>query len=109
MVFAPVVGADFEITHGVLSLFQSSSIAERGFCNACGTPLTYRDVQRDRVSVSVGSLDEPRAVTPTGQLGAEFALPWIEASLKTPNLSVADWLKQRKLGDIGPRQHADHD
>ena len=66
MVFAPVPAVDFEITHGALSLFQSSSIAERGFCKACGTPLTYRDVQRDRVSVSVGSLDDPSAVTPTG-------------------------------------------
>ncbi len=109
MAFAPVAATDFAITRGALSRYRSSDIAERGFCNLCGTPLTYRDVDRDRISVTVGSLDNPGAVTPMGQLGAETAPPWLEAALKTPNLSVADWLKQRRRTDVGAHQHPDHD
>ena len=45
---------------GALATFRSSDIAERGFCAACGTPLTYRKPwTSDRISVTIGSLDEP--------------------------------------------------
>ena len=36
---------DFVVTRGAIATFASSDIAERGFCSACGTPLTYRGVK----------------------------------------------------------------
>ena len=33
---------DFAWTRGLPSTFRSSSLAERDFCAACGTPLSYR-------------------------------------------------------------------
>ena len=47
-------------TRGTPKVFVSSSIAERGFCRECGTPLTYRMFERDRISVTLGSLDDPQ-------------------------------------------------
>ncbi len=59
-------------TRGAPKVFVSSSIAERGFCAECGTALTYRPLRRDRIAVTIGSLDEPDTVAPTIQLGVEF-------------------------------------
>ena len=61
MVFAPVAHADFAVTHGALTLYRSSDIAERGFCASCGSPLTYRGFASDHVSVAVGTPRRPRA------------------------------------------------
>ena len=65
------VDSDFVVTRGAIAIFASSEIAERGFCSACGTPLTYRGVASRRISVTIGSLDDPDAVAPEFQLGAE--------------------------------------
>ena len=65
-------------------VFASSSAAERGFCGACGTPLTYRVHGRDRISVTLGSLDDPEAVCPVHQDGVESRLTWTRAVLDLP-------------------------
>ena len=49
----------FVFTRGEPAIYRSSEIAERGFCAFCGTPLTYRLIGRDRISVTIGSLDQP--------------------------------------------------
>ena len=69
MAFGGVPNA-FVVTRGALSIFKSSDIAERGFCAACGTPLTYRVLGGQRVGVTLGSLDHPDAVAPEEQFGA---------------------------------------
>jgi hypothetical protein len=57
-----------EFTRGKPTYFRSSEPVRRGFCNKCGTPLTY-EWKDDRVSITLGSLDHPNAVIPH----AEFA------------------------------------
>ncbi|MBL27289.1 MAG: aldehyde-activating protein [Rhodospirillaceae bacterium] len=77
--FAPlasVKNADFAWTAGAPGLFMSSTIAERGFCPACGTPLSFRYVDTDRIGVALGSLDDPSRVVPTVQYGIESRLPY---------------------------------
>ena len=59
------------ITRGALSIFKSSVIAERGFCAACGTPLTYRSLPGNLTAVTLGSLDDPNAFVPQTQYGTE--------------------------------------
>jgi hypothetical protein len=95
-------------TRGAPALFASSSIAERGFCAECGTPLTYRMKERDRVSVTLGSLDEPAAVAPAIQFGIESRLPWLDAGLAAPPRKISDWLKLSDAA-VGSRQHPDHE
>ena len=75
MAFGGVSLAEIEWT-GSPKIFASSTIAERGFCGECGTPLTWRSHGRDRISVTLGSLDDPEAVPPTEQDGIESRLCW---------------------------------
>ena len=76
LVSATVPAGDFAWTRGQAASFQSSSAAARDFCAACGTPLTFRFTPGERVSVGIGTLDEPGAVTPDEQIGIESRLPW---------------------------------
>ena len=107
--FAPMPREALVFTRGAPKLFQSSAIAERGFCAECGTPLTYRNVKSARISVTIGSLDDPEATPPEFQLEAQAAVSWIGDCLTKPNTEVDDWLKSRGVADIGNRQHPDHD
>lgn len=71
---APLAGvplADLAWTRGEPGRFRSSEAVERGFCRDCGTPLFYRVLDRDRISVSLGSLDEPDRVLPETAYGLE--------------------------------------
>ncbi len=109
MAFAPMEAAQFEITRGALGIFRSSDIVERGFCAACGTPLTYRNVTSSRISVTICSLDDPNAVTPEFQLDAESGVRWVSDCLTKPNTSTDDWFKSKGIIHVGSHQHADRD
>jgi hypothetical protein len=108
MAFVPVALADFAIKRGAIATFRSSDIADRGFCAACGTPLTYQALGRDYLDVTIGSLDEPSAVSPTRQIAADAAVAWLWAALATDNLPLDGWRAELQIPDVGSRQHPDH-
>ncbi|MEO5698234.1 MAG: GFA family protein [Burkholderiaceae bacterium] len=58
-------------TLGAPRYFESSRIARRGFCERCGTPLSFEYLASERMDLSVGSLDDPAAVTPTSHFAVE--------------------------------------
>jgi hypothetical protein len=61
--------------------YQSSPIARRGFCAACGTPLTFEFVEGDRLDLTVGSFDLPGRFRPTSHFGIENRHPaWLDTS-----------------------------
>jgi hypothetical protein len=97
-------------TRGAPKIFASSAIGERGFCAQCGTPLTYRmhELEGDRISVALGSLDQPAAVAPTIQFGVESKVPWLDGALALPAQKTADWLKLSEAA-VGNRQHPDRE
>ncbi len=99
----------FVLTRGTPAIYRSSEIAERGFCAVCGTPLTYRLIGRDRISVTIGSLDRPADIAPTVQLGVESALPWFAGLATLSTSRTEDWLKTVGVTEVGSRQHPDHD
>lgn len=72
---ATVSPETFRWTRGEPGAFQSSSMAMREFCAACGTPLAFRDLQGVR-AVTLGSLDDPEAIPPGKQIGIESRLSW---------------------------------
>jgi hypothetical protein len=108
MAFGGVRMSEFVVTRGVISTFASSDIAERGFCARCGTPLTFRALGRDRISVTVGSLDNPSAVAPTSQLGAESKVGWLDEALASPVHKISDWMKIDEAA-VGNRQQPDRE
>ena len=61
--------------------YRSSPFARRGFCAACGTPLTYEADGRERMDLTVGSFDEPGLLTPVSHAGAEsMHRAWLDTS-----------------------------
>ncbi len=106
---ASVLTAGFEVTRGRLSTFRSSDIAERGFCAACGTPLTYRSLVSDVLIVTLGSLDDPNRTPPLSQYGMESRVDWLDEALKSPANSLADWFKRKGITSLGNRQHPDQE
>jgi hypothetical protein len=100
--------ADFAWTRGKPGSFRSSELVERDFCRDCGTPLAYRALDRDRVSVSIGSLDQPDRVHPAMQHGIEGRLPDFEKFSSLPGDTTDAWAGER-LSKLASRQHPDHD
>ncbi len=112
--FAPLTGVPlekFELTRGELSIFKSSDQAERGFCRNCGTPLSFRFAGGPRISVSIGSLDEPEKVQPQSQYGIEGRLSWFAAlpTLKGDKTTEADSPELAPKIAASNHQHPDHD
>jgi hypothetical protein len=58
-------------TRGAPTPYASSKLAVRGFCNRCGTPLTFAYNESQRMDLSVGSFDEPAALTPVSHFAVE--------------------------------------
>lgn len=81
--FAPFVGA-----RGTLKWtnepkrFASSNLVNRGFCDKCGTPLTYE--VGGRVSISIGAFDNPSSIKPTIQYGAEGRISYLDEMNQWP-------------------------
>ena len=99
---ATVAAADLTWTRGKPASFQSSSAAARDFCAACGTPLTFRMTPSGRISVGLGTLDEPGAVAPLEQIGIESRLPWWDHATELPAQASPPL-------DLVNFQHPDHD
>ncbi|WP_242137213.1 MULTISPECIES: GFA family protein [unclassified Sphingomonas] len=71
--------------------YRSSPIAQRGFCSACGTPLTFEFLEPgETMDLTVGSFDEPGRFVPRHHFSPET---WHAAWLDTkdlPTTRVAD-------------------
>ena len=109
MVFAGVPSKFFALTRGMPAIFESSEIAERGFCRNCGTPLTYHLKNSERISVTVGSLDDPESIAPSEQHGVESKLSWVATLHDLPSRQTQEWLDAADIKSVGGHQHPDHD
>ena len=70
---------DLEWTRDAPALFASSNLAKRGFCQDCGTPLTFAyDTPEARIYVTIGSMDDPELAGIEIQYGLEAKVSWVE-------------------------------
>ena len=109
--FQPFTGVkrnEFAWTKGAPGTFSSSELIERDFCGACGTPLTYRAGDRDRISVTIGSLDHPHNVRPEKQYGIESRVVDLGALAVLPAITTAEWAEPERLAGLATRQYPDH-
>jgi hypothetical protein len=89
--FGPLAAArDLVWTRGEPARFRSSNKVRRGFCAACGTPLTYEPDGSPVVDVALGALDDPAAAAPTVQLAIEARLPFFAALAGLPEERTGD-------------------
>jgi hypothetical protein len=95
--------ADLTWTRGARSTFQSSDTIQRGFCAACGTPLTF-EWSEGKIDLAVFAFDDPSAVEPGVQLAVESRPAWME--------HLADMPVRPPMGPGGAvvsRQHPDRE
>lgn len=87
-----VAAASFRITRGKPKYYRSSAYAERGFCADCGSPLVFRAIDDDRISIQTGTLDDPGVAPPTGHYGIEGKVSWLEIADDLPRMrSKEEW------------------
>ncbi len=70
--------------------FRSSNLVLRGFCPACGTPLTYE--APDGLAVAIGAFDHPERIEPSIQYGSEGRIAYLD--------HINDWPHRRTLDDL---------
>lgn len=110
--FAPLVSVDvgdLRWTRGEPSFFSSSELVERGFCAECGTPLSFRYLNKPRINISIGSLDDPAAVRPEQQYGVESRMPWFADLARLPSSRTEDDIPADMRERLASRQHPDHE
>jgi hypothetical protein len=110
--WANVPTQHFAWTRGTPATFRSSSAAERGFCASCGTPLGFRYIRRPgSISLAIGSLDTPQAVTLTQVDGIESRWASFDPSrlAALPAHRTGEASAPEDLSRIANLQHPDHD
>lgn len=109
MAVATVPAAQFAWIRGEPRTFASSSAAERTFCAACGTPLSFRYTARESMSVTLGSLDEPTRARPTRQYGIEGRVPWFHEIAGLPGMTTEQDPPPGGLETLRNFQHPDRE
>lgn len=95
-------------TRGSPKRFQSSNAAKRGFCDECGTPLTYE--APDGIALAIGAFDHPEEIAPRIQWGVEAKLPYVDHVPHLPQEeTLADQDAASFLATLVSYQHPDHD
>lgn len=58
--------------------YASSEHVRRGFCDHCGSQLSFRDLRYPEfLTLSISSLDEPNSVSPEYHIHTESKLSWL--------------------------------
>jgi hypothetical protein len=107
--FTGVRCAELAWTRGEPGIFRSSELVERGFCRDCGTPLSFRYLDTDRISVTIGSLDDPRGIVIEEQFGIESRLPSFATLAALPGHESDEGEPPERIAKMASRQHPDHD
>ena len=111
LAFVGVEEADFAWTRGTPGTFSSSPDVARGFCPACGTPLSYRHAESSYLCLTIGSFDRPETIPLAFQLGKAGRLPQVDQLAVVPDhgpieTTAPDFADAVKTSQ---RQHPDHD
>src|SRR5215470_11596672 len=79
----------FSFSKGSPGYFSSSQGVQRGFCENCGSPLTYESERiADEVHLYAASLLDATAVSPSGHVFAAEQLPWLEVFDDLPRFAA---------------------
>ena len=110
--FAALAGvkkSDLRWTAGEPAYYRSSSIVQRGFCQHCGTPLTFAYDHTPHMSISIGSLDDPSMAKLENQFGLEGMVPAFPSLHALPGSRTEEDISAEDLQRLKSRQHPDHD
>ena len=91
MPFANLAADTFQIVQGaeILKEYASSEFGRRHFCSTCGTPLLATDIREpDGLAISLATLDEPDAVSPTFHMYYASHIAWAPACDELPRFAT---------------------
>lgn len=99
-------------TRGTPSTFHSSEHVARGFCKDCGTPLFFRYLGGERLSMTIGAFDTPHLIPILYQMGLEGkhpALSLIPGAEPLGTTEQAEGEEATAAIAASNNQHPDHD
>lgn len=99
----PVDGIEWP--HQEPTYFSSSVNIERGFCQRCGTPLSYRSPKG--LEIAIGTFDERDDLAPQIQVNHAARLPWVDKIFEAP--AYEDEAYYTRQEGIISFQHPDHE
>ena len=108
---AYVTGRGVIWTRGAPSYFLSSNKVKRGFCSACGTPLTFEQLEGlppGQVELSIAAFDDPTLAAPVVQVNLEGKLAFADHLAELPTIEEPPSWTAFKAGIVS-HQHPDHD
>ncbi|WP_317929395.1 GFA family protein [Halioxenophilus sp. WMMB6] len=71
-----------------IKTYRSSSIAERGFCNHCGSNLFYHVIaDNHEVEIALGTLNDEPNVKPNANIYCASRPKWFESPTQLPEFS----------------------
>jgi hypothetical protein len=96
--------AVFRFTSGAPRYFNSSPGVRRGFCEQCGSPLTY-EAERipDEIHLYAAALADPTQVSPSRHVYVAEQLPWFDAADTLPRYATTSRSGAAPIRS-GPRQ-----
>ena len=101
-------GATLTWTRGTPKHFASSNFVNRGFCQHCGTPISYE--APDGVALAIATFDHPEMIVPSVQFGIESKLPYVDEISALPERHTIDDIAAAPfLEKVVSNQHPDHD
>jgi hypothetical protein len=106
---APVPLKTVTWTRGKPKYFRSSSDVDRGFCPKCGTPLTFRYRDGERLNLTIGSLDNPNAAKPKVHYGTESWVKWLQLDDGLPHIATDIKELKKRFPKFKSHQHPDKD
>jgi hypothetical protein len=96
-------------TRGAPAHFRSSNRVRRGFCAACGTPLTF-EIDGEPVELAIVAFDDPASIAPVIQHALDARLPWTDVAADLPVRAPDEAAKVAAyFASIVSRQHPDRD
>lgn len=68
----------FRVSSGTIRCYRSSQTGERGFCENCGSQMTFKNSgDLDRIDIAIGTLDRPESFAPDNQIWCSERLPYL--------------------------------
>ena len=90
--FVGYAEGDVEFVEGTRAMYDSSPGVRRGFCAACGTPLSYEaDRFPGEVHLYVSTLDHPERFVPQFHVYYGEKIPWLEVRDALPRYKTTSY------------------
>ncbi len=86
--WASFPSSGFRFTKGSPARYESSDIAFRQFCSACGTQLAFQLHRTpEEIDITLASLDHPERVVPVDHIWTRRQIPWIKLADGLPRFT----------------------